>query len=66
MWPQHQPGRAQGMFEQHSQARGVTLGNGVVQGWDLYVMVFVDPFQLSILCNSLKIPFKLKGGERSD
>lgn len=41
------------IFGQYSQAQNVTLGNGAVWDWELDLMILVDSFQLSLLCDSV-------------
>lgn len=43
------PDRVRDAFGQHTWARGVTLGDGPVQGQELDLMVLVSSFQLRIL-----------------
>lgn len=40
-------------FGQYFQARGVTLGDCPLQGWELDLML-VGPFQLGLFCDSVK------------
>lgn len=45
----------QGVFAQCSQVHSVTSEHGLVQGQEFNSMIPVDPFHISISCDSVKI-----------
>ena len=47
------PDRVQEAFVQRSQAHGVTLWDGPVQGQELDLMILQGPLQLSLFCDSV-------------
>lgn len=48
----NQPNKVLEVFGQSSQAHGMNLGDGPVEGQEWDSKIFVGPFQLSVFCNS--------------